>query len=393
MPQGLSRRNDQTRSIFVGDQYASHEATAPRSPDSIGRGPESQRRGPISDLGRFIMDSELKQVLETIAAGHDLTREQARAVFLRVMTGDVSDAAIGALLGALMVKGESVDELVGAAQAMRDKAVRVKCDADCIDTCGAGGDGISTFNVSTAAGIIAAAAGATVAKHGNRSTTRVSGSTEVLHQLGIDTEVPVDVVERSLVTARIGYLNARQLHPAMRYAVPVRAAIPVRTIFNLLGPLTNPAGAKRQLLGVPRPDLVGTMAEALKALGATHAWVVHGSDRLCDVTITGVTFVAEVCGDRVRRFEISPEDVGLTQASLDELRVASPAESADTVLAVFRGVPGAARDHTLLNAGAALVVAGMAKNMQEGVQRAAHVVDDGAAMATLDAWRNVTRHA
>lgn len=333
------------------------------------------------------MDTELKQVLETVTAGHDLTREQTRAVFLRVMTGEVSEAAIGALLGALMVKGESVDELVGAAQAMRDKAVRVQCDADCIDTCGAGGDGISTFNVSTAAGIIAAAAGATVAKHGNRSTTRVSGSTEVLHQLGIDTEAPVAVVERSLATARIGYLNARQLHPAMRYAAPVRAAIPVRTIFNLLGPLTNPAGAKRQLLGVPKPDLLGTMAEALKALGATQAWVVHGSDGLCDVTTTGVTAVAEVCGNQVRRFEICPEDAGLTRASLDELRVRSPAESADKVLAVLRGMPGAARDHTLLNAGAALVVAGLAKDIGEGVSQATRAVDDAAAMATLDAWR------
>jgi anthranilate phosphoribosyltransferase len=183
------------------------------------------------------------------------------------MAGQLNEAVIGALLGALLTKGECVDELVGAAQAMRGSALRVNCDADAIDTCGTGGDGISTFNVSTTAAIIAAAAGATVAKHGNCSSTRVSGSTEVLTELGIDVEADRGVVERSLREVGIGYLNARVLHPAMKYAAAVRQAIPFRTIFNLLGPLTNPAGVRRQLVGVPRPDLVERIAEALRRLG------------------------------------------------------------------------------------------------------------------------------
>jgi anthranilate phosphoribosyltransferase len=334
------------------------------------------------------MDMDLKQAMGEIADGRDLTREAAHAVFLRVLCGDVPESEIAGLLGALSGKGESVSELVGAAQAMRDTCVRVKCENDCIDTCGTGGDGISTFNVSTAAGIIASAAGATVAKHGNRSTTRVSGSTEVLGELGIDTDSPVDRVERSLAEARIGYLNARNLHPGMQYVAPVRASIPGRTIFNLLGPLANPCGAKRQLLGVSSPELIPAMCEALLTLGATHAWVVHGCGGLCDVTISGETFVGEVLGGRIRHFEICPEDGGVPRGTVDELRVSSPAESAQVVLGVLGGEPGTTRHHTLLNAGAALVISGHAKDIAEGVERAIGAVDSGAGMKTLEAWRN-----
>ncbi len=335
------------------------------------------------------MNAELKRAFETITAGRSLTRDQSHAVFGAVMSGEVPEAAVGALLGALRTKGETVDEIVGAAEAMREKAIPIRCAADCIDTCGTGGDGISTFNVSTTAAIVAAAAGATVAKHGNRSTTRVSGSTEVLERLGIDTEAPPKLVERTLAEVRIGYLNARNLHPAMRYAAPVRQVIPIRTIFNLLGPLTNPAGAKRQLLGVPSPDLLDTMAEALCALGATRAWVIHGSDGLCDVTATGTTKVVEVQDGSIRRFEVSPEDVGLARTSLDALRVSSSQESADTVWAVLQGESGGARDHTLMNAGAALVVAGVVDGLDDGVRRATQAIDEGGAVATLEAWRKL----
>jgi len=335
------------------------------------------------------MNAELKRAFETIIAGRGLAREQAYAVFGAVMAGEVSEAAIGALLGALRTKGETVEEIVGAAEAMRENAIPIRCAADCIDTCGTGGDGISTFNVSTAAAIVAAAAGATVAKHGNRSTTRVSGSTGVLERLGIDTEAPTEVVERTLAEVRIGYLNACNLHPAMRYAAPVRQAVPIRTIFNLLGPLTNPAGVKRQLLGVSCPSLLGTMAEALCALGATRAWVVHGSDGLCDITATGATKVVEVQNGSIHRFEVSPEDVGLARTSLDALRVSSSQQSADTVWAVLQGEVGGARDHTLMNAGAALVVAGIADGFDDGVRRAARAIDDGQAVATLEAWRRL----
>ena len=321
--------------------------------------------------------------------GRDLTREQARWMFDRIMAGELEPILIGALLGAMIVKGESVDELVGAAEAMRAAGIRIACDGDCIDTCGTGGDSISTFNVSTTAGIIAASAGATVAKHGNRSTTRASGSTEVLSHLGIDVDAPTDVVERCLREVHIGYLNARQLHPAMRFAVPVRQAIPARTIFNLLGPLTNPAGARRQILGVPHMDLLDKMADALLALGAMHAWVVHGCDGLCDLTITGPTTVVEVRDGTSNRFTVTPGDAGLSCAPLDALTVDSPAASAQAVMGILQGQCGAQRDHALLNAGAALVIAGIVDDIGEGVDRAGGAVDDGSALAMLERWRKI----
>jgi anthranilate phosphoribosyltransferase len=337
------------------------------------------------------MTAIVKTALTAWRKKEDLPEGQARELFDGIMSGSLSQATMGALLGALIVKGECVEELVGAALAMREKMVRVRCQADCIDTCGTGGDGVSTFNVSTAAAIVAAGAGATVAKHGNRTTTRVSGSTEVLDALGIDTEADVSVVERCLREPRVGYLNARLLHPAMKHAAPVRAAIPVRTIFNLLGPLTNPAGARRQLLGVPSPDLLDKIAEVLRRLGAAHAWVVHGADGLCDLSITGPSAVVEVRDGSLRRLTVVPEQVGLRHATLDGLLVRSPAESADKILSILRGEKGSARDHTLLNSGAALVVAGRASGLAEGIALAAKAIDDGDALQALQSWREIAR--
>ncbi len=337
-----------------------------------------------------MVDAEIKEVFDRVTSRRDLTREQANRVFGRIMQGGLSQNTLAALLGALSTKGECVDELVGAAQAMRARAIPIRCDAECIDTCGTGGDGISTFNVSTTAAIIAAAAGATVAKHGNRSTSRVSGSTEVLAHLGVEVESSVDVVERCLAEIRIGYLNARMLHPAMKYAAPVRQAIPVRTIFNLLGPLTNPAGAGRQVLGVPRPDLLDTIAQALAGLGTTHSWVVHGDDGLCDLSVTSSTTVIEVRHRALKRFTVTPEQVGLQRGALSDLLVDSPASSAAKVRAILGGERGTPRDHALLNAGAALVVADLAGDLGEGVQLAARAVDDGAASKTLCRWQELT---
>jgi len=334
------------------------------------------------------MSSELKAIFEKLAAREDLTRAEARWVCERIMAGELAEATIGALLGAIAVKGESVDELVGAAEAMRAASVRVRCDADCIDTCGTGGDGISTFNVSTTAAIIAASAGAVVAKHGNRSTTRASGSTEVLTQLGIGTDAPVQIVERCLAEARIGYLNARLLHPAMKFAAPVRQAIPIRTIFNLLGPLTNPAGARRQVLGVPHVDLTEKIAAALLQLGAVHAWVVHG-EGLCDLTATGRTSVVEVHGGRINRFTIEPESMGIKRSPLDALRIETPEQSAEAIRFVLNGGVGPRRDHALLNAAAALHVAGVAMDLGEGIALAAQAVDSRAARQTLELWRSM----
>ena len=334
------------------------------------------------------MQNNLKAIFSQLAVGHDLTRGQSRWVFERIMSGQLGEGAIGALLGGLLAKGETVDELVGAAEAMRASAVPVTCAVECIDTCGTGGDGVSTFNVSTTAAIIAAAAGATVAKHGNCSTTRVSGSTDVLTHLGIDTDASVPTVERCLKDVRIGYLNARNLHPAMGHVAPVRQAIPHRTIFNLLGPLTNPAGVTRQVLGVPKLRFVEKMAETLRRMHVVHAWVVHG-DGLCDLTVTGTSTVMEVREGSLTRLEISPESVRLRRGALDDLLVDSPAASAAMIIAILQGQPGAPRDHALLNAGAALVVAGQAGSLGEGVAKAAGVLDSGLAMDTLARWRAI----
>lgn len=347
------------------------------------------------------MQDFLRHVFDQLSRRSDLSTGDARSLFELIMSGRLEPATIGALLGAIAAKGESVDELVGASQAMRANSVPIRCAAACIDTCGAGGDGVSIFNASTTAAIIAAAAGATVAKHGNRSTTRASGSTEVLTELGIDVEASSEAVERCLREIRIGYLNARLLHPAMKYAAPVRQAIPGRTIFNLLGPLTNPAGARRQLLGVPRADLAPLVGGALAKLGAEHAWVVHGllgrvasaepeaARGICDVTITGPTLVFEVKGGVVRRFELEPAQFGLPEAPIAALRVGSPSESAAVVQRILAGESGPPRDHALLNAAGALIVAGLAADFRDGLAAASAAIDSGAASRTLSAWREL----
>ena len=242
----------------------------------------------------FLKGNIMQKTLETLIAGHDLTREQTYDIFNQIMTGQMDQIVMGAFLGALAAKGQTVDEIVGAAEAMREVSTPIRCAENCIDTCGTGGDGISTFNTSTTAAIVAAAAGATVAKHGSHTNSRASGSAEALKALGVNLEATPEVVEKSIEEIGIGFLYAVKLHPAMKYAAPVRRALGVQTIFNLLGPLTNPARAKRQVLGVNRKELVPVMAEALRKLGAVHALVVHGGDGLCDMTITTETTVAEV---------------------------------------------------------------------------------------------------
>lgn len=321
--------------------------------------------------------------LDKLLRREDLTETEAYSAFEQIMSGEATEAEIAALLVALAAKGETVDEVVGAARAMRDKVTAVRCDADCIDTCGTGGDGISTFNVSTTAAIIAAAAGATVAKHGNRTHSRASGSAEVLQCLGVNIEADIPVLERCLRECRIAFLYAPKLHPAMKYAVPVRKALKMRTIFNLLGPLTNPAGAKRQVIGVPRPEFTELLANALQRLGAARAMVVHGANGLCDMTITGPTRVSEMTDGEVHTYEVTPEDAGLQRAELRHLMVNSPQASAGAVREVLEGYAGPRRDHALLNAGAALVVAGIAEDLRTGTRLAAQAIDAGAARNTL----------
>ena len=331
------------------------------------------------------MAEGINELIAGIKAGRDLSREQACGVFEQILTGRVEPGTMGELLEALAAKGETVEEIAGAADVMNEKVTRVRCDADCIDTCGTGGDGISTFNVSTTAALIAAAAGATVAKHGNRTNTRVSGSAEAIAQLGVNLDAPVAVLERCLRECHVAFLYAPNLHPAMKYAGPVRKKLGIRTIFKLVGPLTNPAGAKRQVLGTSKPEFTELLAEVLAARNATLAWVVNAHNGLCDLSITGETRVTEVREGRVRTFTVHPNDVGFETAPLDALLVDSPQASAAAIRDILSGKDqGPRRQHTLLNAAAALVVAGLAANLQAAIGPATEAIDTGAAVAVLE---------
>jgi anthranilate phosphoribosyltransferase len=281
---------------------------------------------------------------------------------------------------------------VGAARVMRRLATSVRCPGEPVDTCGTGGDGTSTFNVSTAAAIIAAGAGVIVAKHGNRTNTRTSGSAEAMAALGVDIDAPIEVIEQCLAKVGLGFLYAIKMHPAMRHAGPVRRLLGIKSIFNIIGPLTNPAGARRQVLGVSRPEVMDLIATALHRLDTKHALVVHGGG-LCDMTITGPSRVIEVRPEGLREWTITPQEVGLRQADLKDLLVDSPAKSAETIQAILAGKSGPCRDIAVLNAGAAILVGGLAADLAEGVRKAQQSIDSGAARVKLEEFVAVSRPA
>jgi anthranilate phosphoribosyltransferase len=301
-----------------------------------------------------------------------------------IMSGQATDAQIAAFAVALRMKGETVEEITGCARVMREKATRIRVpEPDVLDTCGTGGDAAGTFNISTAAALVAAGAGCRVAKHGNRSVSSSSGSADVLRELGVNIEAGVPAVERSLREAGIGFLFAPALHQAMRYAIGPRREMGVRTIFNILGPLTNPAFASRQLIGVYDARLLEPLARVLGNLGSVRCLVVHGDDGLDELTTTTASHVCEQDGGEVRSYVICPEDVGLPRARLDDLRVASVAESAAAIREVLAGRVGPRRDIVLLNAAAALVAGGKAKDLSDGLPLAARAIDAGAAAVAL----------
>ena len=333
----------------------------------------------------------LTEAIDALASRRDLSAEQTAAVLAEIMEGNASEVQTAAVLIALRTKGETVDELVGLATTMRRLATPVHAGRDdLIDTAGTGG-GRPTFNVSTTAALIAAGAGCAVAKHGNRSATGLSGSADVLEALGVRIDLGPEEVARCIRDAGIGFMFAPAHHGATRFVVPVRKELAVRTIFNFLGPLTNPAGAKRQVIGVSDPAFLDTIAGALAKLGARKALVVSSADGLDEMSTSGTTRVVEVDGPELRSYEVSPEDVGLPRARPEDLTGGTPDVNAAIARAILEGERGPRRDLAVLNAGAAIYVAGRAETLEAGVREAEAAVDDGLAAARLDHLVEMTR--
>ena len=326
---------------------------------------------------------DLKAIIGKVATGAALSREEAAAAFDRMMSGEATPSQMGGLLMALRVRGETVDEITGAVSAMRAKMLTVKAPPDAVDIVGTGGDGSGSVNVSTCASFILAGTGVPVAKHGNRALSSKSGAADALAALGVNINITPDDVGRCIAEAGIGFMFAPTHHPAMKNVGPTRVELATRTIFNLLGPLSNPAGVKRQLVGVFSKHWVEPLAQVLKNLGAESVWVVHGSDGLDEITLTGPTHVAALEKGNIRTFEITPEDAGLPRATAADLKGGDAEANASALRDVLNGKPGAYRNVALINTAAALVVAGKAKDLKEGVALGTKALDTGAATDRL----------
>jgi anthranilate phosphoribosyltransferase len=327
----------------------------------------------------------IKDALARLLEGEDLSRSESRLVMDSIMSGEATPAQIGGFLVALRLKGETADEIAGAAEAMRDHVIPVKPTRDdLVDTAGTGGDGGKTFNISTAAALVAAAAGAGVAKHGNRSVSSLSGSADVLEQLGFNLELAPEQIAASIDTLGFGFMFAPTHHPAMKHAGPVRRELAARTVFNVLGPLTNPAGARAQVVGVYSPLLVPVIADVLARLGARRAFVVHGAGGIDELSPAGPNLVCEVVDGDVRSREIDPLELGIERCDPDELRGGSAEENAGYIREVFAGGNGGRRSAILLNAAGAIAAGGHASDLREGLEIARSAVDSGAAGERLD---------
>ena len=327
----------------------------------------------------------LRQAMQAAIDGRHLSRADAAAAVDAMLDGNAPPSLVAAFLVALRVKGETPDEIAGAAQALRARAARVEVSLErLVDTCGTGGDGAQTFNISTTSAFVAAAAGARVAKHGNRAASSKCGSADVLAALGAEVELPPHAVAACIDQCGIGFLFAPRHHAAMRHVAPVRKELGVRTLFNLLGPLANPAGARRQLLGVPAPYLVPVLARTLVELSAERAFVVHGYGGLDEISPAGPTLVAEVRGGRVREYEITPEELGVPRGAVEDLRGGDAETNAALLRGVLRGEKGARRSAVLINAGAAIAAAEVCETIREGVRHAEQAIDSGAALERLE---------
>ncbi len=326
----------------------------------------------------------LKHLINKVSTGAALEREEIQAALETMMSGVASPAQMGAFLMAMRVRGETVDEITGAAELMRSKMTTVDAPPGAIDIVGTGGDSHGTFNVSTCAALVAAGAGAKVAKHGNRSVSSKSGASDVLAALGVKLDITPETVAACIREAGVGFMWAPMHHSAMKHWAPVRAELGIRTIFNVLGPICNPANVKRQIVGVYARELIEPIAHVLKNLGAEHVWVVHGHDGLDELTTTGATSIAELKDGEVHVFEITPADAGLQPARLTDLLGGDADVNATAIRRVLAGAKEPFRDIVVLNAGAALVVAGLADTLASGVEQAAAAIDDGRAQAALD---------
>ena len=330
------------------------------------------------------MTDAFKALIGKAATGATLTREESAAAFEQMMSGEATPSQMGALLMALRVRGETVDEITGAVAAMRAKMLRVNAPPDAVDVVGTGGDASGSFNISTCAALIVAGAGVPVAKHGNRALSSRSGAADVLSALGVNINLSPEAVGQCIAEAGIGFMFAPAHHPAMKNVGPTRVELGTRTIFNLLGPLSNPAGVKRQMVGVFSKQWTKPLAQVLKNLGSERVWIVHGSDGLDEITTSGPTSVAALENGSIKTFEISPEEFGLRKVRPEALRGGDAAANAQAVLNVLKGKASAFRDVALFNAAAALVVAGKAKDLKDGLHAAAHSVDSGEAEGRLD---------
>ena len=327
----------------------------------------------------------IREAIESLVAGMSLSTDDAAQAMNEIMSGEATPAQFGAFVTALRLKGETPEEVAGMARTMRDKSLHVQVEGPLVDTCGTGGDASGTFNISTAAGFVVAGAGVKVAKHGNRAMSGACGSADVLEALGVKIDLGPDGVEKCLNEVGFGFMFAQVFHPSMKFAAGPRREIGIRTVFNILGPLTNPAGAKAQLIGVAEPGLGEVMAQVLGKLGTSHALVVHGADGLDEITLGDLTHVWELKNDAVSSYTVTPEELGFQRVSRDNLRVGGADESTEMLRAVLKGRSGPARDVVLANAAAALLAADRVAALKEGVAVAAESIDSGAAQHKLDA--------
>jgi len=332
----------------------------------------------------------IREGIEKVVSGKALTFEEASQVMEEIMTGQATPAQLGAFLIGLRLKGETVEEIAGMAKVMREKALKVEVSGPLVDTCGTGGDGSGSFNISTAAALVAAGAGIKIAKHGNRAMTSGCGSADILEASGVKIDLSPEGVKGCIEKVGLGFMFAQVFHPAMRFAAGPRREIGVRTVFNILGPLTNPAGAQCQLLGVASAELAPKMVEVLKYLGCQRAMVVHGSDGLDEITTTGPSQVWELRNGSISSYPVSPEDVGLPRAKAEDLRGGTPQQNASALKEILGGKKGPLRDAIALNAAAALILGGRAQDLRQGIVLAQQTLDSGRALEKLTELERVS---